>query len=198
MRAADVVGWYGGKVVSRADTQSEAIAQAQELVRAGHCYLLVMQVAGYPGQFVVDGADEPVLPGCQYINTTKGTGTSPRLVCSPFGKLHAVQDVPSLDWKKPLAGQMASELSFDYDDALQFQLKVHAEKSTASSGTSAASTAAAGQAFAVTEPGAGAAATTDDRFVEIKNHKLQHLSWYTDGPPPDLERGTLGKASYSK
>ena len=27
--------------------------------------------------------------------------------------------VPSLDWKKPLAGQMASELSFDYDDALQ-------------------------------------------------------------------------------
>ena len=123
VRPPDVVGWYGGKVVARAGTQHEAIEMAQELVREGRCYLLVMQVAGYPGQFVVDGADESVLPGCHYINTTKGTGTSPRLVCSPFGKLSAVQDVPALDWRKPLAEQVASELSFDYDDALQLQLE---------------------------------------------------------------------------
>ena len=188
VRPPDVVGWYGGKVVARADTQHEAIEMAQELVREGRCYLLVMQVAGYPGQFVVDGADESVLPGCHYINTTKGTGTSPRLVCSPFGKLYAVQDVPALDWHKPLAEQVASELSFDYDDALQFQLKVQAEESTVPAETSTASSAAAGHASAVTTSDDMTAAVSGGKFVEIKDHHLEHLSWYTDGPPPDLER----------
>ena len=87
VREPDVLGWYGDSVVAHAATQAMAIQEAQSLVRSGRYCLLVMQVAHYAGHFVVDGAVESVLPGCQYINTTMGTGMEPRLECSQSGRL---------------------------------------------------------------------------------------------------------------
>ena len=125
---ADVFGWYGGRVVAHAATSLEAERLAQDLVNTGNFYLLVMQVNGYRGQFVIDGAKDSVPPHCEYINTVLGTATAPNLRCTPYGKLEAIRDVPPLDLRRPLLSQSEAELSFDYDKALEFHLKVQARK----------------------------------------------------------------------
>lgn len=112
----EAVGSYGGKVVSHAPTQHEADAAANELVQQGAEYLLTLRIQGHAGWFVVDGAQQPVLPFLFRVNDPRGTPLLPRCTVSEYGVFRAARDIPALDWTRPLKEQAVSELSFAYGD----------------------------------------------------------------------------------
>lgn len=112
----DAIGSYGGAVVRHAPTQQQADAAANELVRDGSEYLLTMRLPHHAGWFVVDGAQQPVLPLMHRVNDSRGTPLLPRCTVSEYGLFRAARDIPALDWTRPLRDQAVSELSFDYSD----------------------------------------------------------------------------------
>ena len=115
-REGEEIGHYGGRVVASAGRRDEAMKRAQELALQGKEHLLAMRLRGHRGWHVVDGAHDSVLPSLHLVNDPRGTRLQPRCVLSEYGLLRANCDIAPLDWTRPLADQVASELTISYGE----------------------------------------------------------------------------------